>query len=123
MNMGDNLEVLMNRLKPIVADRALFCFLVDRSYFERIQAISRMEPHRKEHTFFSERLYAIATPAQWRSYLQTVLTSEAPGGPDRLQLLALTYLLMARSKMHPIDIRRQIDALPHALISTRLALL
>src|SRR5262249_20568564 len=66
----------------------------------------------KEHTFFSERLYVIATPAEWRTYLQTVLTPENPSGPDRLQLLALTYVLMARSKMHAIDIRREIEALP-----------
>jgi AAA+ ATPase superfamily predicted ATPase len=111
----DKLERLINRLKHIVADRALFCFLVDRSYFERIQNISRIEPHRKEHTFFSERLYVIATPAQWRAYLQSVLIPEVPAGPDRLQLLALTYLVMARSKMHAIDIRREIDALPREL--------
>lgn len=110
--LPDKLERLINRLKHIVADRALFCFLVDRSYFERIQSISRIEPQRKEHTFFSERLYVIATPAQWRTYLQSVLTCDDPSGPDRLQLLALTYVLMARSKMHAIDIRREIEALP-----------
>jgi energy-coupling factor transporter ATP-binding protein EcfA2 len=109
----DKLERLINRLKHIVADRALFCFLVDRPYFERIQNISRTQPQRKEHTFFSERLYVIATPAQWRTYLQSVLTLDTPSGLEKLQLLALTYLLMARSKMHAIDIRREIDALPH----------
>jgi hypothetical protein len=106
------LERLINRLKHIVADRALFCFLVDRSYFERIQTISRTEPHRKEHTFFSERLYVIATPAQWRTYLQTILTPETSSVAGQLQLLALTYVLMARSKMHAIDIRREIESLP-----------
>jgi AAA+ ATPase superfamily predicted ATPase len=112
-DIEDKLERLINRLKHIVADRALFCFLVDRPYFERIQNISRTQPHRKEHTFFSERLYVIATPAQWRTYLQSVLTLDAPSRSEKLQLLALTYLLMARSKMHAIDIRREIDALPH----------
>jgi hypothetical protein len=107
------LERLINRLKHIVADRALFCFLVDRSYFERIQTISRVAPQRKEHTFFSERLYVIATPAQWRDYLQRLL---APGdsNSDRLQLLALTYVLLARSKMHAIDLRREVEALTRA---------
>ncbi|KAA6456021.1 ATP-binding protein [Acidobacteria bacterium AB60] len=107
----EKLERLINRLKHIVADRALFCFLVDRTYFERIQTISRVEPQRKEHTFFSERLYVIATPGQWRAYLQTILKAGTTP-EDRLDLLALTYVLLARSKMHAIDLRREIEALP-----------
>ena len=113
-NIEEKLERLINRLKHIVADRALFCFLVDRSYFERIQSISRVEPQRKEHTFFSERLYVIVTPAQWRAYLHSVLTPESDTGADRLQLLALTYVLLARSKMHAIDLRREVEALPRS---------
>jgi hypothetical protein len=111
------LERLINRLKHIVADRALFCFLVDRSYFERVQTISLVEPQRKEHTFFSERLYVIATPSQWRKYLKEVLKLENPTPEDKLQQLALTYVLLARSKMHAIDLRRELEALPRSASS------
>jgi len=115
-NVGEKLEKLINRLKHIVADRALFCFLVDRPYFERVREISRTQPQRKEHTFFSERLYVIASSAEWRKYLLQILRSNSPSQTDRVQILALTYLLMARSKMHAIDMRREIEALPRDLV-------
>jgi hypothetical protein len=113
-NIEEKLERLINRLKHIVADRALFCFLVDRPYFERIQKISRVRPQAKEHTFFSERLFVIATPAQWRDYLYRVLPIAPSNKQEEVQRLALTYLLLARSKMHAIDLRREVDALPQS---------
>lgn len=111
-DVEDKLEKLINRLKHIVADRALFCFLVDRPYFEEIQEISRSQPQRKEHTFFSERLYVVSQPAQWREYLLKVLQPAAGNEGDRLQVLALTYLIMGRARMHAIDLRRELDLLP-----------
>lgn len=72
--MGD----LITHLKHFVTERAFFCFLCDRAYFETIAATGRQGQYSKEFTFFSDRLFIHYLPDQLHKHLRQILVRTQP---------------------------------------------
>jgi hypothetical protein len=105
-DLAARLKSFMRHLKYFVTDRAFFCFLTDRSYFEEFDAHLRREAHPPEETFFGERILVHYNPRDFYTYLQRQLKVEDQT-PDQLSEDALfRRLLLFRSRVHP-DLLRQ----------------
>jgi hypothetical protein len=99
---------LIGHLKQFVTEKAFSCFLTNRDYLEWLRTLSSEKAYPPEHSFFSDRLFILLTPEDLHHYLGEVISaSEDPNEQHARQVL--TYVLMHRSQMHPIDLRRQIS--------------
>jgi hypothetical protein len=131
-NLYDQLESIVRHLKTIVAERAFFCFLTDRSYFERVVNVDVRDPYPKHFTYFTDRVFVSFQPADLHRYLGELLkaehrlqappaaaaaaenespppgASESVASDDDLDLDVLKYVLLRRSEMHAVRLRRQI---------------
>jgi energy-coupling factor transporter ATP-binding protein EcfA2 len=106
------MDLLLKQLKHIVADKAFCCFLVDREYFETVRTWDQATSRSRGLTYFGERLYVIMRHQDWHAYLQYVLEVSEDNRLLEYAAIALRYVLLARSKMHAIDLRREIESLP-----------
>lgn len=111
-HLEDKMDILLRQLKHLVADKAFCCFLVDRSYFDTVRSWNTEAEHRVGLTYFGEQLYVVIRPKEWHEYLKTVLTTEGDDPNDGYAAFVLRYALLARSRMHAIDLRREIARLP-----------
>jgi hypothetical protein len=113
------MESLMGFLKQFVTERAFFCFLVDRDYYERLEATVSTHAFPKEATLFGDRLFVQYTPQAVHAYLRNVTkvgtpaTGESQSDAAR-DLEVLPYVLLRRSHMHPFDLRREISKCTNA---------
>lgn len=102
---------LISHLKQFVTERAFSCFLTNRDYLEWLRSLSLEKAYPPEHSFFSDRLLILLTPEDLHRYLaETIATSGDPKEQlaEQLERDVLPYVLLHRSQMHPIDLRRQI---------------
>ncbi len=76
------MEVLIAHLKHFVTERAFFCFLCDRAYFETITAQGRHGQYSRDFTFFSDRLFIHYLPGQLRAHVQRILQIEKAAGAE-----------------------------------------
>jgi energy-coupling factor transporter ATP-binding protein EcfA2 len=67
------------RLKKLVAERAFFCFIVDRSYFEGFTSLSAEHNYVKEYTFFTNYLFVTYSPSDFHDYLRRLMDLPEPG--------------------------------------------
>jgi hypothetical protein len=133
-NLYTQLESIVQHVKTIVAERAFFCFLTDRAYFERVVNVDVRDPYPKHFTYFTDRVFVSFQPTNLRTYLGELLQTEArvqalrpaaadpqaatpapaaaPTAPvrddDADDLDVLKYVLLRRSEMHAVRLRRQI---------------
>lgn len=113
-DISARMEDLMGFLKQFVTERAFFCFLVDREYYERLEATVSTSAFPKEATLFGDRLFVQYAPEAAHEFLKKV-TTIGTIGPDENQddaardLEVLRYVLLRRSYMHPFDLRREIS--------------
>jgi hypothetical protein len=114
-NLAANLRGLVRQLKPLVAERTFFCFLTDREYYEDLRAQSREIAYAPEHTYFTHRLFVSYSPQGLRAYLDGVLTADAENPQEQrtleIDILAMTYLMLYRARMHPFDLNVQLQRL------------
>ena len=113
-DISERMEGLMGFLKQFVTERAFFCFLVDRDYYERLEATVSTCAFPKEATLFGDRLFVQYAPESAHNYLKNVIkvgtlaTGESQDDAAR-DLEVLRYVLLRRSYMHPFDLRREIS--------------
>lgn len=144
--LSGQIRTLVPHLKKLVAEQGFFCFLTDRTFFERVERNAVKAVYPIEYTYFSDRLFVVFKPEALHGYLETILEvtgtggtgrptgtavepatgsasrgSSAPGahptegagaGVDSEEVLdhsVLPYLLLRRSEMHAIDLRRQLS--------------
>ena len=73
----DHLETrmkdLVKNMKQFVTERAFFCFLVGRGYFESFSDTRNRKSYRPEYTFFSNRLFISYSTDDLHAYLDRVL--------------------------------------------------
>jgi Cdc6-like AAA superfamily ATPase len=110
--LEQRMETLIRNAKFFVTEQAVFFFITDRSYFEYLEERVRMRAYVREHTFFSERLFVAYRPSDWRQYLRELML---PGSAiaeeqdrERSAIEILSFVLLCRSRMHAIDLRRAI---------------
>ncbi len=138
-NLYEQLEDIVRHVKTIVAERAFFCFLTDRSYFERVVNVDVHDPYPKHFTYFTDRVFVSFQKEELHTYLGALLQTEgrlqalaaeaaaaqasapapaaaaaanAPSPPDDddLDLDVLKFVLLRRSEMHAVRLRRQIGS-------------
>jgi len=101
------LERLIKGAKSFIADSALFIFLTDRDYYERVRAKIRQNPgYGVETTFFSERVLISFTPLDIDLHLKDALQWEAPPGSSDVQSELAPFWLRLHSKLHAGELRR-----------------
>lgn len=103
------LERLVERLKHFVTERSFFCFLTDRGYFEQLVHESRSVAYPKAYTYFSDRLLVVYRPEELKSYLNELIARDASNVTENDDAEILAYVLRQRARLHPFDLRRQID--------------
>ena len=121
-------------LKKLVAERAFFCFLTDRSYFEEILCRSRNQAYSMESSFFAHRLFVAFQFSDFHSYVEKVLVQpEEPRIPagmpaaaqpqaqadllqpqtlykdEKLDVEVVPWVLLHRARMHALDLRRLLE--------------
>ncbi|MCB9852248.1 MAG: hypothetical protein H6819_04065 [Phycisphaerales bacterium] len=94
---------LVRSLKKLCAENAFFCFLTDRSYFERVSNIDRGTPYPVEYTYFSHRLFVLYDPNEGRKFVER----RVDGENRKLK----SYFVVHRSLGVPIDIKRWLERL------------
>lgn len=109
--IDDTLKVL----KKLVAEKAFFCFLTDRSYFEELTQKLSDAPYVIESTFYSHRIFIVFRHQDLHAWLEkTLKLTEPPNSEDAADLLLLPYIILHAARMHPIDVRRQLLAFSNA---------
>lgn len=113
--LEEKMHLLLRQLKHIVADKAFCCFLVDREYYEKVRGWG-VDPRKSTGlTFFGERLYVINRHQDWHLYLQELFFVNEQNKNMDWAVTVLQYVLLGRSKMHAIDLRRELENLPRKL--------
>jgi hypothetical protein len=102
--MGD----LITHLKHFVTEKAFFCFLCDRKYFEQVERSGRSGLYGKEYTFFTDRLFVQYLPKELRSYLATIVTRDG-GSTEARDLELLCHVVLQGSRLSPIGLRRELN--------------
>jgi hypothetical protein len=125
-NISQRMESLMGFLKQFVTERAFFCFLVDRDYYEKLEATVSTAAFPKEATLFGDRLFVQYTPEAAHAYLRSVTKLGTPRGSETQDdlgrdLEVLPYVLLRRCYMHPFDLRREISRATNAQNEFRFA--
>jgi hypothetical protein len=113
-NISDRMEALMGFLKQFVTERAFFCFLVNRDYYEKLEATVSTGAFPKEATLFGDRLFVQYKPESFHGYLKKITrVGDLAAGESKddaaRDLQVLPYVLLRRSYMHPFDLRREIS--------------
>jgi hypothetical protein len=111
-DLESKMDLLLKQLKHIVADKAFCCFLVDREYYESVRNWEGAPGKTRGLTYFGERLYVISRPRDWHVYLEHVLRVNEDSKLVEFAATVLRYVLLARAKMHAIDVRRELEKLP-----------
>lgn len=133
-DLRERIGPLVGHFKKFVAEQAFFCFLTDRDYFESVSQRRDGSPYPPEYTYFTHRLYVTFSVRDLHAYLEKVLVKpESPRGTSPASQLVvanaeqeekekifseeqadyslLPYYLLFKSKMHMIDLHRELALL------------
>ena len=111
---------MVGHLKSFVTEKTFFCFLADRSYYEHLRPRARRHTYRVEYTYFTDHLFVTYQPGDLHRFLRTVLGEEKQkriaqvkdddAKKSRLNdLLAIRLALLFRARLHPFELRRQLE--------------
>jgi len=113
---------MIEGLKLLTTDHGFFCFLTDRTYFERVQARAQTRTYAKEHTNFSHRLlvqysardflnlvYENLDGVTLRDWLAGLLAPEALT-PEVLEALIFAAEIVHKSELNFIEVERRLAA-------------
>jgi len=133
-NVFDRFPWLVRYLKMLVTERAFFCFLTDRSYFDEITFLDQKKVYSIESSYFAHRLFIAFQFPDFHSYLANVLVPpEEPVLPNDRPYTAeeqkrsdeyedekadrevLPWVLLHRAQMHALDLRRLLEQWPSTL--------
>ncbi len=113
-DLKQSLVDLASYLKFICADRGFFCFLTDRDFLSEITIKIREDPNCAEQTVFTDRVFCRYSPASFHEFLSNVLRLESPETQApawRLDLQALSYILVHRSRMRVFRLAGELGTL------------
>ena len=136
-NLSVRMKELVPQLKKFVSESTFFCFLVDREYFETVKRLWDGSAFPVEYTYFTHQLYILLRAEDLHDYLGKILKApqvplpsgevlegEAAAARKLAESKAreqisesaadhpvLPYILLHRSRMHPIDLRRELSLL------------
>jgi Cdc6-like AAA superfamily ATPase len=122
--LENRMQQLVKHLKFLVTENSFTCFLTDRRYLAYLNRQASQFAYAREYTYFSDHLLVLYHPMELRAFIKEVLDTTAPTrsqvgdltpseqlNKDEEDVERIAYVLLHRSRMHPIDLRRQIDVL------------
>jgi hypothetical protein len=119
-DLEDRMAELISSRKSLIAERAFFCFLTDRTYFEYIESAIRRSSNAHESTFFDQRTVVYYEPGELIKFLERTVTidtdevgeeGQAPGEERNHWEPKLIYrLLILLSRCQPSQLNGVIDA-------------
>lgn len=101
------MERFMDDLKFFVKEQAFFCFLSDRSYFDRLMVRKTTTAYALEDTYFNETVFITYSRDDFDVYFESLFE----GTPDDAASLLAKKLLLFRSRMHLGDLHRVLAQL------------
>jgi hypothetical protein len=107
--LREQMNTVIGHLKQFVSERAFFCFLTDRDYFEHLRDVSLRQAYPHEHTFFHSRILVLFRPGDLDRYLDEILGIVGSEPDDEIHKELLAFELRHRSKMHAVDLRRELS--------------
>jgi hypothetical protein len=123
-DLNDRMRTLVRHLKFLVTENSFTCFLTDRRYLTYLNQQADVTAYAREYTYFSDRLLVLYTPDSLREFIRSVFEYAPPAGDSQEPADAakqqsqfdaererIAYIILHRSRLHPIDIRRRIDRL------------
>jgi len=132
-NLSRRILGMVHYLKKLVAENAFFCFLTDRTYYEEVARRSSLIAYPVEYTYYTQMLFVSFSARDMHEYLSgrtregfrdagvLQIASEQPFGPqvrepdldagtraamDETDFEILPYVLLHRSELHPLDLKR-----------------
>ena len=102
-NLEHGIDEIFKDIRHFITEKAFFCFISDRDYYETILGKMREHAYPKEHTYFRKLLYMHHLPGHLHEYLKSLLLAD-PGDQARADLLS--YALLQRARMHIGDLHR-----------------
>lgn len=102
------IDNIASQLKDLVAERAIFCFLVNRGQFTVIDDAINSDPVGVASSFFSHRLMHHIAPSDWSDYLnKSIEVKDAEKTPsDLIAKRRLQSLFAYRSRLQPLAMQR-----------------
>jgi hypothetical protein len=125
-DLEERMTNLVRHLKFLVTENSFSCFLVDRRYLNYLDRRATGSAYAPEYTYFSDRMAILYRPAELRKFVNDVLYIVPAEGPDanktaqqiktqkdqdEADLEKISFVLLHRARLHPIDLRRQLDGL------------
>jgi hypothetical protein len=104
-------------LKCLLTERSFFCFLTGREFAEKLHVERAERTYPPSYTMFSEYLFINYLPLELHVYLRDRVRWELTTASsddvhrDELQAAIFPFVVLFRAEMHPIDIRRELNAL------------
>lgn len=138
----NRIAAMSNRFKQLFGEQALFCFVADRSFFEKMAQRARSSPYPVSYTWFGHALYISFRPTDLRTYLHqrirrdvqrrrgsaapyraaallsAAVSDDFEEGPEDLEeredLAVIPSIVLYRARMHMTDIQRVLLSLQDA---------
>ncbi|MEY2563751.1 MAG: hypothetical protein QOH88_1944 [Verrucomicrobiota bacterium] len=126
-DLSERIPKMVKRLKKLVAEKAFFCFLTDRRYFEEMSSRNAEKPHSVESTYFSNQAFITFRHTDFHWFLGELLKQiSEPSSPPRpspagaspsvgldeemVDHALLPFIVLHVAQMHPIDLRRVVSS-------------
>ncbi|HYO77828.1 MAG TPA: hypothetical protein VE010_15320 [Thermoanaerobaculia bacterium] len=111
--LGEKINALLGYMKQFVTERAFFCFVTNRSFYQHANAEAASGAYSTLHTRFGDSVFVRYHPKDFHDYLELVLDVQEETDPSMRAkaeeaAVMLRYLLMSRSYLHPYDLRREL---------------
>lgn len=111
--LGEKINALLGYMKQFVTERAFFCFVTNRSFYQHANAEAASGAYSTLHTRFGDSVFVRYHPKDFHDYLELVLdvqeeTEPAVRARAEDAAVMLRYLLISRSYLHPYDLRREL---------------
>src|SRR5262249_50831999 len=112
--LGKKINALLGYMKQFVTERAFFCFVTNRSFYQQANAQLADGAYSTLHTRFGDSVFVRYRARDFHAYLGDMITVDSTGmSPpeiDRAEeaCAMLRYVLLSRSYLHPYDLRREL---------------
>jgi hypothetical protein len=112
--LGNKINALLGYMKQFVTERAFFCFVTDRSFYQQANAQLVGGAYSTLHTRFGDSIFVRYRARDFHSYLTEMISVDSPGmsqaeidmAHDACEMLR--YVLVSQSYLHPYDLRHEL---------------
>ncbi len=108
--LGEKINSLLGYMKQFVTERAFFCFVTNRSFYQQANTQAIGSAYSTLHTRFGDSVFVLYRPDDFHKYLENMFVIEGEPEAEKAQdaVAMLRYVLLSRSYLHPYDLRREL---------------